>query len=334
MIFENADTLERYWEIKLLTPDHDQHSENSLAVAFCLDSKFLPHAGVCILSIIENHPDALLEFYIISSEDLSSSYEKLVSLVANTPHRLNICTLHADFFSALPCSDVFPAAIYYRLLLPYILVEKKYVLYLDSDIVCLRPFANELLQKDTNDCPAYAVKEPLSLSVQLSDKIGLDEAGYFNSGVIFINTSLWREKNVSAHTLELLSKRGKDFLYPDQDALNIILKSEIGYLPAKFNHILKLNSNKNNIHRQLPNDTVFVHYTGSEKPWKVWNDHLACRAYRRNYRISPWAGLPFEYPKDNQDAKKMYKYCLRNSMFFLYIKWYAQYLYMRYFLKV
>ncbi len=334
MIVENTAALSKYCKIESLTPEIGDDGADRLAIAFCVDAKYIPHAGVCILSILKNNIDEFIDFYIISSENLSDSYHRLIELVKDTPHKLSVCCLRLDIFNTLPSSDLFPVSIYYRLLLPYILSDKNRVLYLDADIVCLRGFVSELLSLNIENYPACVVKEPLDTCLELASEIGIDNMEYFNSGVILINTQRWRELNISVKAFSILNRRGDDFGYPDQDALNLILEGNVMFLPPGYNHIVKLGNGADGLSCHLPSSTVFIHYTGSEKPWKIWNDQHVSLSYRQNYRISPWAGVPFQQPENNRDAKKMYKYYLRNRKFLMSIKWYAQYFFMRYVYRV
>ncbi len=39
--------------------------------------------------------------------------------------------------------------------------------------------------------------------------------------------------------------------------------------------------------REPPNETVLLHYVGSDKPWQLWNQQQISTYYRKYKKMSP-----------------------------------------------
>src|SRR5690606_35046685 len=95
---------------------------------------------------------------------------------------------------------------------------------------------------------------------------------YFNSGVVFANLHVWREKKLLSKAFEVLHERQKELLYFDQDILNILFVGHVILLRRDFNCIYGVDQelkNKNEYRYQdfITESTVLIHYVGVTKPW-------------------------------------------------------------------
>ncbi len=67
--------------------------------------------------------------------------------------------------------------------------------------------------------------------------------GYFNSGVLLINTLAWAQESVSAKAMSMLADKAvvSRLTYMDQDILNLILSGKVKFIDAKYNTQFSLN---------------------------------------------------------------------------------------------
>ncbi|MBD3716990.1 hypothetical protein IE994_09145 [Enterobacter hormaechei] len=104
---------------------------------------------------------------------------------------------------------------------------------------------------------------------------------YFNSGVLYVDARTWNENKISHKVFECLLERGADFKYFDQDALNVVLNEKIMFIDGKYNCQIKAGHKKEDFMREPPNETVLLHYVGSDKPWQLWNQQQISTYYRK-----------------------------------------------------
>ncbi|SRR5579883_267056 len=178
-------------------------------------------------------------------------------------------------------SEKWPIANYYRLLLPHILpphIAK--VMYLDTDLV-IQGDLTPLWQIDMGHNYALAVQDVCQPHIATTKhldhrKFGVSEdCKYFNAGVLVMNLKQWREDNITDKTLALIAQHKETLLFPDQDALNIVLAQRWGELPPRWNQmhgIYDFSSWAESPYRQADYDTALkqpdiIHFTTLPKPW-------------------------------------------------------------------
>ena len=152
--------------------------------------------------------------------------------------------------------------------------------------------------------------------------LGLKRNSYFNSGVMLINTAKWVAENISEKVLAILDERGASFTLMDQDALNLALDGEAAILPSTWNMIYNLGQMT-----QYPEPgTLFLHYTGSIKPWRFPGRHPISRHYRDFENRSPWAGSPLLPPAGYKEMEVYSRLSFRERDFATGLRWYWRYL--------
>lgn len=298
-------------------------------VFFGVDNKFISHALITVMSIIEHADGNAYHFHIISSDLREDDEEKYTKILVGTVHGLTLHLAGNDLFSSFPTTALFTRATYYRLLAPLLMQGADKVLYLDADMVCIRSPA-ELWSLSTGEQKiALVVGESEKLQPELAADVGLKNARYFNAGMMLIDVGQWNAARISENAVRLLTCPGKSLKYLDQDALNVILEGRVGYINRKFNQIEMLTHDERGYKTEVPQDTCIIHFAGADKPWQEWNQQNICHYYRNIYRRSPVADQPFDLPQTHQQAKKMYKTLFRSHQFLKGVYWRLRYYKMR-----
>ncbi len=131
---------------------------------------------------------------------------------------------------------------YYRFCIPFILGDKKKVIYLDSDLL-VRKDLSDFFNIDITDNYLAAVTDCSfnpkdGRKFQINDKeVRLTK--YFNSGVLLLNCEKIREDNLKdafSRLLDYHKKRPFNFL--DQDILNIACNNNVKIVSPKFNFVI------------------------------------------------------------------------------------------------
>ncbi len=242
--------------------------------------------SVCRNASAENTYNIYLLYSKLSEEHMTIEY----------PHAENIKVqyIHVDLsefdsHSSLYSYDYLTEEMYFRLFIPEIINEKK-ILYLDSDTVVDCDIA-KLYSEDLTGFVMGAVYDfpTKNRACQLTE-IGIDPNLYFNSGVLLINADEYMKHDISGKCLALLDTH-KEYICPDQDALNVACSGKVKLLGDCWNfqwgHII-YNAvgdlrTPEEISRYLRQKQEFaiIHYTSANKPWKVYANTSLIHYYFR-----------------------------------------------------
>lgn len=153
------------------------------------------------------------------------------------------------------------------------------VLYLDGDVLVRRSI-DDLVTVDLGGaivgaCPDYwgqfhALRDPVFRSVSLAPPA----TGYFNSGVIVVDLTLWRSEGVEERAFGAVDATDGELVNADQDALNAAVWDR--WTPLDW---LRWNYPGTRV-GPLTGNAHIVHFFGDHKPWR---------------RVSPVAAFQSEY---------------------------------------
>ena len=250
-------------------------------IAFCINDTYADKVAVVMTSVLENHPDTQIHFYIFSS-DLSD--ENLLMLQKLQAKYKNFTVQKVDIpqqlFSSLPLTiEYIPIETYYRYLIADLLPSLDKILYLDADLAVDKNIS-DLYNIDLGN---YYLAGAEGLYVTESGhkpNIGLTAADtYINAGVLLINLKQLRQNKLGTKLLEATKELQNKIKYQDQDIINIVCKGKIFIVDSIYNftqHNILREKNKIKSAR-------IIHYTGRKKPWgaearkvklaKVWQKY-------------------------------------------------------------
>lgn len=188
-----------------------------ITIAYAPDKNFVPLTLVSMASVLAHAAvDDEIEFAIMHSgldEKYLNAFNNLQHL---RPYKLMLLPVDTAVFEGFPNANWVTSEAWFRCLLADLLTEHSKVLYLDCDTI-VRASLNELFNIDLGS-HLVGVIEDITKSKEKAEHISLNDGFYFNSGVMYINLSLWRQVDFF-HTLRELVL--EDFtIGNDQDALN------------------------------------------------------------------------------------------------------------------
>jgi lipopolysaccharide biosynthesis glycosyltransferase len=173
--------------------------------------------------------------------------------------------------------DKFTVGIYYRLMLPKLLLHLDKIIYSDVDVI----FCNDMIEADkidVNNCWIAGVKDAFNLNKSEKRKKmkykSLDDHQYLCSGFLLMNLKMLREQDIYNRWVEL--SKNKSFNYPDQDILNCTCQDRKLSIPLKYsfipmgeksyNQCIKDNIYSHQEYEDATNNPINIHYAG-RKPW-------------------------------------------------------------------
>lgn len=293
----------------------------SIHIAFGIDANFTIGTGVLIYSILQHNNNNIV-FHIFTDsiypEDISRFKE--LTYTANNISII-IYYVNSNKFSTLPIFFTWSQAMYYRFIISKLLYNiTDNILYLDSDILCLNSFEN-LFHQNFSSNIAGVVSDHDSMLNYAQKAFNLNSNYYFNSGFLIINLINWEKNNISDKAISLLLNKN-NFKYYDQDVLNLLLANKTLLLEKKYNTIYHLAD----MNTPISNDTIFLHYSGSVKPWQSWGQyHFLTPLWLKYKNNSPWKNVPILQPQTYKQAKFMTRMSYRNKKFIKSIYWYIKY---------
>lgn len=229
-----------------------------MTVAYCANRKIYPQLPTTLNSLLTNNPDVDKIYLLIEDDELETvrhpkiifininQYDFIIRDGFNCPNRFTYMAMVRCFFSKI--------------------LEEDKILYLDVDTVVDADLSELWNIQLGGNCVAARSEQP-----EMSDRVL--PVGYFNSGVLLMNLKLIRALHYDDALLRLL--KNCRFLFPDQDAMNIVFKNKVAYFSEKYNAL----------GREMHNtDVVIRHYAGLTKPWKE-NAKADEKAFWDKYKI-------------------------------------------------
>jgi lipopolysaccharide biosynthesis glycosyltransferase len=316
--------------LRIMTAAKRDTTENTLHVAFGVDDNYFRGMGVMITSMLKHNPDMAFIFHIFAFS-VSVDNQKRIDLLAQQHHtdiRIHILSPESlTRFAHLPYYGTYPLGTIIRLLIPNQLAAiTDKVLYVDADILC---FGNlqEIMTIDIDHVVAAVVADEAATTAATQiAALNLPVPEYFNAGVMYINTQKWVDIDAEISTLTTLFTQQLRFV--DQDVLNLVLNGKTLYINEKWNyryHLVDFLSHGEST-LTLPENLIFMHFTGPVKPWQDWCIHEAKDIFLKLQADSSWKDIPLDKPMRVNELKLYSKFLLKQGRTIKGIIWHLKYL--------
>ncbi len=141
-------------------------------------------------------------------------------------------------------------------------------IYLDTDIICLKPIEHLREIDISNKIIAAAQDHYYTQAYQHLGRLPrklipnrLYSATGLNTGVLIVNLEEWRNHRLTAKIVNWITENLKYLILPDQAALNYFIQGDCIVLDKKWNTCVY-----RNVITSLK-DVNILHFTGRRKPW-------------------------------------------------------------------
>ena len=304
-------------------------------IVYCTDSNYFEHVGVSITSIILNNKHNNIHFHVFLydvSEEEKNKLQEISSSIFLYSIPLNELNKYPDIQNHKITH--INRSMYIRLSVPRLLPDyvDKFI-YLDADILCFGDISSILnINIDSVVCAATADSLDANNMLQNKKRLNLASEKYFNSGFLYINTQNWKKFDTENKANQiLLSLQNFNLLYPDQDALNIILQNQVAYIDVKWNYLFTWmnNQEKESFFHNKQSLPYFVHFTGARKIWYQEHTGIAQNIYCFYKHFTPWSNQPLKSYKNKMrsvDYRIYAKQFLKKGKIIQSIKYYITYL--------
>ncbi|WP_342358145.1 glycosyltransferase [Arsenophonus nasoniae] len=300
-------------------------------IAYGADKNFSLGTAISICSMLYFNKIYTFHFYIFTDTISECDLKKFDELTSCYNTKITILLIDTLQLKKLPTNKLWSHAIYFRFIIAnYFHNKTNKILYLDSDIICSGDIS-ELFDIDLNQHIIAAVADrDQYLWKKRAEMLATPEIanGYFNSGVMLIDTDKWHKNKITEKTINILldDKTKAKFVFYDQDALNISLVNQVLFLDKKFNTQFSINYElKNKTLFPIINNVKFIHYIGPTKPWNIWSEYPSTHLFMTIKKNSPWKTTPliaastsnqYRYSAKHMFNKKKYIYWLLNYLYY------------------
>ena len=236
------------------------------------DNNYAPLVATTMTSILSN-TKSFIEFYILDGGITSDNVEKIQSL-KNNFNNFSIEFIKIDYekyFKGFKTSGHWSKAVYARLLIPNLKPNINKAIFMDVDILVIGDIAN-LYNEDLENYALGAVWEDFSEQIpehltKIRKNMALNtNHKYFNSGVLLINCTRWRNENISSKLFKIADKYCDKIQMVDQDILNKCFDNNYKMLPKKYNYLTPYFWYDDE-HKYL-----IRHLVGHVRPWQIKED--------------------------------------------------------------
>jgi lipopolysaccharide biosynthesis glycosyltransferase len=240
-----------------------------IPVVVACDSNFLLGLQTTLASVILHEKSNTLSIHVLDGGLFDRQWESLVSTVARlNPHtRLTRHRLGQSILANFSVKKEWTVMAYARILAP-MFVPDPFAVYIDSDFLVSKPIS-ELLPY-LNSGKAICASPDTTCDWKTECPWGesdpnLSKYTYVNSGLLLLNLEKWRRDGIAEHLFSFLEKESAKIKFPDQSAINWLLKDDIEYIPVTWNtiaHDYDFDANKAH-----PGE-INLHFCTGMKPWK------------------------------------------------------------------
>lgn len=269
-----------------------------LNVACAADEAYLAHSAAMLHSVLTNGGPEIAVHYLHGPGFPEESRRMMAGMLEAHRATIHFHEIRERQLRGLPIDPRFGPAMWYRVFLPTLLEDVDRILYLDVDTLVLGPLGplweialdDYFLAAVRNVFMEYHRWRATDLEIRMED--------YFNSGVLLFNLDRMRKAKFTRRLLTLVRRRGDSLLWPDQDALNLVVRGRWLALHPRWN---VMNSYLSDRHlavevfgeaqvAQALTEPVIRHFEGPEanKPWHPGHDRGGHELYLRHRRETPW----------------------------------------------
>lgn len=274
-----------------------------IPVFLAANNNYLPYAAVTIKSMLETKkPETIYNIHILHSESQLYLKHQIMNFSRDDLKIsfYNISESVAPIKEFLYTRAHFSREMYYRWWISQCFPKLNKAIYVDCDVVLAHDLLT-LYQCDITDAAVGGVIDFATPSVanRIQQQLGLNAMEYINSGVLLLNTEVWRNECIADKCVALLKER-KDLICPDQDVLNLVCSKRIIFLDPRWNaqwhHIWDKAENQlaepfASMFSTAINDPWILHYSSPNKPWNCHEEKYSSLFWRYAQSI-PFIDFP------------------------------------------
>jgi len=280
-----------------------------LNFVYCFDQNYNYQALTSINSLVNNSSEKIRVYIIhnnVSTINLDMITQDNVEIFT---YQISIKNMN---FPNLKGAHV-SVATYFRLFLSeYLPNDLDYIIYLDSDIVCINDPTKEINETienlKTNNFQLAARTEAEKINETIDRFINLELKGnrYFNAGVLVLDYQKWLNNETEKKLLNILYEYYEKIKFWDQDILNKYFDDNYLELNFNCNYEFAIFDKDKYDENKIKNEGIFIHFQGKGKPWEAHNlIYESSNFYQKAFRELNMGHYHITFRKN---TRSMFKY--------------------------
>lgn len=249
------------------------------------------HLGATLFSVLENSNENW-NVNIIYENLSKDSMNKINEIVLSQDSKVNFIKLEKKILEKFKVGEGthLTSIVFARLYIPEILKEENRAIYLDCDIIVLKPL-EDLYTIDLKGKSIGVILDGNKDQKSSLKRLRLHEdRSYFNAGVMIMDLKKLRENKKFIKTIDYALNPDRELQLNEQDALNIIFENDYIEIEKKWNY-----THGNSEENTLTIDEIgAIHFTGDIKPWDCRNYSPYKEKYWHYLDKTPWSGVKEE----------------------------------------
>ena len=231
--------------INYLNFNNEENAENKnknlIHISYSLDEQLIYPTLVSMASGLDNcDSNNLIVYHLLLSYNFDI---KKLDVFESLKEKYNVKLYYYIIPNIFGSSRKWTAGtdcVYYKILLPFLFPDYERMIYLDGDTL-IRKDILEMYNYPFND--NYVLGFPFYMGYVM-EKHGIKKPEhYINGGCLLFNIKKIRKDNKDVDLLSLTIKNNSEWRFREQDSINYVFNSSLGFLPLKYG-IYMIGSNK------------------------------------------------------------------------------------------
>ena len=251
--------------------------EDKMDILVTFDKNYIKPFQVMLKSLAASNPQEKFCIWLLHSTIPEEDVRALAEFCSGHRMTLMPIPINRSIFADAPVSKQYPQEMYYRLLAPVLLLDTlDKILYIDSDILVINP-VRPLWEIPLGES-VFAAASHSSIFEIMSDvnmmRLGKDH-DYYNTGILLIDLVKARKTVKAEDIYDYVREQMDKLLLPDQDVFNMLygtytlqIDDSIWNYDARYFSAYLLKSEGKCSMDWVMQNTVFLHFCGTQKPWK------------------------------------------------------------------
>ncbi len=240
-----------------------------IPIFYACDDAFVKYTIVSLTSMIENaSKDYAYKIYVLYTSISDEMKDKLYELQNDNFEVIftNVGEYLENVTKELPIRHYYSKTTYYRFFISEMFPEYDKAIYIDSDTIVLgdisRLYETEIGDSYLGACHEQAMVQVDVYGTYCEEVVGVSRNNFFNAGLMLINCSQFRDKQVLKKFIYHLGEYNF-IVTQDEDYLNLICKDHVYWLDQKWNTELTDGLEYDYDYRSA----YMLHYIMVNKPW-------------------------------------------------------------------
>ena len=291
------------------------YENNSIPIVFAANDRFVPMFTACYQSMLEHISTEYNYDVVLISSDISEVNMAIILQMGSMYSNVSLRFYHPGQLLknySLKANAHISVETYYRFLIQSILPDYSKVLYLDCDTIITADLV-DLYQTNVEGYMLAAVHDvdflgqinganPSTMKYAKEKLKMADPYSYFQAGILLFNEDEMRK----AHSLnEWLSYASREYMYNDQDVLNIYCEGKVKFLDMSWNlltdcdhyrveHVINYAPDFiQKEYQEARKHPRIIHYAGFRKPWHNPTEDFAHEFWKYSRKTEYYEELLF-----------------------------------------